>query len=66
MFSRVYDCDIAKIRYLIIRIGKRGLIIFNYDVSNNNYYSKIAVFDINLIIIIDLIDLSIEEFKELR
>jgi hypothetical protein len=66
IFSRVYDYDITKMRYLIIRIGKRDLIIFDYGVFNDDYYLRMIVFDINLIIIIDLVDLLIEKSKELR
>ena len=63
MFSRLCNCDIAKVRHLVTRIGKRGLIVFDYDVPNDDSHPGMAAFDVNLTFNVNLFDLSIEEFK---
>ena len=63
MFSRLCNCDIAKVRHLVTRIGKRGLLVFDYDVPNDDRHPGMAAFDINLTVNANLVDLSIEEFN---
>jgi hypothetical protein len=53
------------VRHLIIRIGKRAQIVFDYGIFNNNNYLRLAVFNVILITVdINLTDLLITEFKD--
>jgi hypothetical protein len=53
------------VRHLIIRIGKRAQIVFDYGIFNNNNYLRLAVFNVILITVdINLTYLLITEFKD--
>src|SRR6266498_3121545 len=57
--SQMRNCDNTKVLHLLTWIGKRALIVFDYDVSNNDCQPRVAAFDVNL----DGFALSIKEFK---
>jgi hypothetical protein len=66
MFSNTCNCDIAKVQHLVTRIGKRGLIMFDYDVPDDDYYPRMAAFHVDLTVNASLVNLSIEEFEAPR